>query len=54
MYNDLPRAVLIFTDGYAAWPAEEDAAGVPVLWLICHGGRADVPWGKAVMLPSVR
>lgn len=54
MYHDLPRAVLIFTDGYAAWPAEEDAAGVPVLWLICAGGRADVPWGKAVMLPSVR
>ena len=54
MYNDLPRAVLIFTDGYAAWPAEADAAGVPVLWLICPGGRADVPWGKAVMLPSVR
>lgn len=52
MYYDLPRAVLIFTDGYALWPDEKEALGVPVLWMISHGGRTDVPWGKVVMLPT--
>ena len=47
---DPPKAILIFTDGYARWPAEKGAMGVPVLWLIRKGGNADVPWGRVAKL----
>ena len=43
---ELPRAVLIFTDGYAPVPPESEAMGVPVFWLITKGGKADIPWGN--------
>lgn len=46
MYPDLPKAILVFTDGYALWPEEEDALNVPVLWLIRECGDKDVPWGR--------
>lgn len=49
--QELPRAILIFTDGHVCrWPEEAAAMGVPVLWLICEGGNADVPWGQTVQL----
>lgn len=48
---DLPKAILIFSDGYVCrWPKEEDALGVPVLWLISKGGNTDVPWGTVAEL----
>lgn len=50
MYPELPKAILIFTDGYARWPKEEDAMDVPVLWLICKYGKDDAPWGRVVKL----
>ena len=50
LYPDLPRAILIFTDGYARFPEEKAALNVPVLWLICKGGNADVPWGQVIQL----
>lgn len=50
LYPDLPRAILIFTDGYARFPEEKAALDVPVLWLICKGGNADVPWGQVIQL----
>ena len=37
IYPALPRAILIFTDGYAECPQEEAALRVPVLWLISRG-----------------
>ena len=46
LHPDLPKAILIFTDGYALWPKEEDALDVPVLWLISEGGDKDAPWGR--------
>ena len=48
MAPDLPKAVLIFTDGYAPWPEEAAAMDVPVLWLIRKGGRTSAPWGRVV------
>lgn len=48
LYSDPPRAILIFTDGYAAWPKESDALGIPVLWMISKGGRANAPWGRVL------
>ena len=50
LYPDLPRAILIFTEGYARFPEEKAALNVPVLWLICKGGNADVPWGQVIQL----
>lgn len=48
--GDLPRAILVFTDGYAKWPKEQDALEVPVLWLISREGKDDAPWGRVAKL----
>lgn len=50
MYPELPKAILIFTDGYARWPKEQAALEVPVLWLISGGRKDDVPWGRVAKL----
>lgn len=50
IFPDLPRAILIFTDGYAECPPEDAAMGVPVLWLISNGGRTEFPWGTVTEL----
>lgn len=48
---ELPRAILVFTDGHVwNWPKEEDALGVPVLWLICRDGNTKAPWGQVAKL----
>lgn len=51
MIKSLPTAVIIFTDGYADWPSEEETLGVPVLWMISKGGRTNAPFGKVCKLP---
>lgn len=49
--RELPRAILIFTDGFVwQWPEEAAAMGVPVMWLICKGGNTKAPWGQVVEL----
>lgn len=50
LYPELPKAVLIFTDGFAPCPEEEESMEVPVLWLISGGGRTDLPWGVVAEL----
>lgn len=50
IYPELPRAILVFTDGYATWPEERDTMDVPVLWLISKDGKDDAPWGRVVKL----
>ena len=45
-----PKAILVFTDGYARWPNEQDAMGVPVLWLIRKGGNTNAPWGRVAKM----
>lgn len=47
--EDLPRAIIILTDGFAAFPDEDAALGVPVLWMIL-GSDLDAPWGECVHL----
>lgn len=47
--DDLPRAIIILTDGFAAFPDEDAALGVPVLWLILDSDL-DAPWGECVHL----
>lgn len=50
MYPEMPKAILIFTDGFARWPEEQDAMEVPVLWMISSDGRDSAPWGRVVKL----
>lgn len=48
-YDDPPTAIIILTDGFAPFPAEDAAMGVPVLWIITEDG-AQPPWGVCVRL----
>lgn len=47
--DDPPTAIIILTDGFASFPAEEAAMGVPVLWILTEDG-AEPPWGVCVRL----
>lgn len=49
MQDKLPASIIIMTDGYAPFPQEKLAMGVPVLWLI-NNNEVDPPWGKAVRI----
>lgn len=48
MINELPTAVIILTDGYAPFPQEEIALGVPTLWIIAGDNTVDAPWGVTI------
>lgn len=45
MRENLPASIIILTDGYAAFPPERAALGIPVLWLL-NNGSVTPPWGK--------
>ncbi|MCH5350898.1 MAG: hypothetical protein J1F39_02890 [Clostridiales bacterium] len=49
MEDSLPASIIILTDGYAPFPPEVSAHGIPVLWLL---NNTDVtpPWGKTAMI----
>ena len=48
--NELEVAcIVIITDGYAPFPKEEAALGIPVLWLI-NNDKVDPPWGKVARM----
>ncbi len=47
-----PKGIVILTDGYAAYPTEKDADGIPVLWMICGNHRLP-PYGTAVVVEGV-
>ena len=49
MQDELPVSIVILTDGFAPWPAEADALGIPVLWII-NNEEAQPPWGKVARL----
>lgn len=51
MQHDLPVGVIILTDGYAEFPEEEAAYGVPVLWVIVDSKR-QAPWGMSIQVNS--
>ena len=46
MQDNMPEAIVILTDGYASFPPEKAAMGIPVLWVI----NTDVvpPFGKLI------
>lgn len=45
MQDHLPTSIIILTDGYALFPDEKEAMGIPVLWLLNNEGVTP-PWGK--------
>lgn len=47
--DDLPDLILVFTDGYANFPDEDDSWGIPVIWLI-EGSEIEPPWGNTVYI----
>ena len=49
MLNDDVASIIILTDGFAPFPKEEKAAGIPVLWMI-NNDMVKPPWGKTVCM----
>ena len=47
MLNKNVASIIILTDGFATFPKEEKAAGIPVLWMI-NNDMVKPPWGKTV------
>ena len=45
--DERPELILIFTDGYAYFPPEDAALGVPVIWLI-KDSDVEPPWGNCI------
>ena len=45
MEDEPPVSIVILTDGYAPFPDEAKANGIPVLWII-NNKSVDPPWGK--------
>ena len=46
-HGEMPRAVIIMTDGYAPFPDERVARGIPVLWIIVNT-KVTPPWGEVI------
>lgn len=44
-----PASIIIMTDGYAPYPKEHRAGGIPVLWLL-NNTEVDPPWGKVARI----
>ena len=49
MTDNKPVSIIILTDGYAPFPKEKLADGIPVLWLI-NNEDVDPPWGKVARI----
>ena len=45
MVEEPPVSIVILTDGYAPYPKESEALGIPVLWII-DNENVTPPWGK--------
>lgn len=49
MEDQLPASIIILTDGFAPFPQEHLAMGIPVLWLL-NNDKVDPPWGKVARI----
>ena len=47
--DPLPASIIIMTDGYADFPKESAAMGIPVLWLLVTNDVMP-PWGKVTRI----
>ena len=48
MQDRKPMAIVILTDGYAPFPDEKEAEGIPVLWVVTTD--QEIPWGKVTKI----
>ena len=44
-----PASIIILTDGFAPFPQEKFAMGIPVLWLL-NNEQVEPPWGKVARI----
>ena len=51
MQDQLPVSIIILTDGYARFPKEKKAMGIPVLWLL-NNEDVEPPWGKVARIQT--
>ncbi len=49
MKDNPPASIIILTDGFAPFPKENEAMGIPVLWLI-NNESITAPWGKVARI----
>ena len=49
MHDKTPASIIILTDGYAPFPKEEDAMGIPVLWLL-NNENINPDWGRVARI----
>ena len=42
-------SIVILTDGYAPWPKEEEAMGIPTIWIV-NNRKTTPPWGKVARI----
>jgi predicted metal-dependent peptidase len=49
MADNPPASIIILTDGYAPFPKEKLAGGIPVLWLL-NNEDVNPPWGKTARI----
>ena len=49
MTVNLPVRIIILTDGYAPFPKESEAMGIPVIWLL-NNEKVNPPWGKVARI----
>ena len=49
--EELPNVIVIITDGYASFPKEEAALGVPVIWIIVDSDVVP-PWGAYTFISN--
>lgn len=49
MTDKTPASIIILTDGYAPFPQERVAGGIPVLWLL-NNDNINPPWGKTARI----
>ena len=49
MSDKWPASIIILSDGYAPFPLEKLAGGIPVLWLL-NNEEVNPPWGKVARI----
>jgi hypothetical protein len=47
--HNKPGCIIVFTDGEADYPDEEEAMGIPVLWII-NNTKNTPPWGRVARM----
>lgn len=49
MYDNLPKALVVLTDGYSWFPPEKDTLNLPILWILTgEYVNDDIPYGRVI------